>query len=150
MGSSFPIPRSRSTRTCSGSPGASRRRRSASSPRTWINGASSARFSGAPMPLRIAIVSEAYHPAVGGVTEHVDATALALRARGHEVTVVTSRHPAAAPPGDGAGSEGSDGGREGVGVLRIGRNVVFPYNGAENNMTVGFGLRRKLETILCE
>ena len=43
------------------------------------------------MPLRIALVTQAYHPAVGGVTEHVDATARQLRLRGHFVTVVTSR-----------------------------------------------------------
>lgn len=102
------------------------------------------------MPLRIAIVSEAYHPAVGGVTEHVDATALALRERGHEVTVVTSRFPAGEPHGGGSGQEERAGRRDGVAVVRLGRNVVFPYNGAENNMTVGFGLRRKLGTVLSE
>jgi len=86
------------------------------------------------MPLRIAIVSQAYHPAVGGVTEHVDATVRVLRARGHEVTVVTSRFGRS--------------GRDEPGVLRIGRNVVIPYNGAENNMTVGMGLPRRLAGIL--
>ncbi len=86
------------------------------------------------MPLRIAVVSQAYHPAVGGVTEHVDATVRVLRARGHEVTVVTSRFPG--------------GGRDEPGVIRIGRNVVIPYNGAENNMTVGMGLPRRLAGIL--
>ena len=30
------------------------------------------------MPLRIGVVSQAYHPAVGGVTEHVDATVRVL------------------------------------------------------------------------
>jgi len=85
------------------------------------------------MPLRIAVVSQAYHPAVGGVTEHVDATVRVLRARGHEVTVVTSRFPRCGP--------------DQPGVLRIGRNVVIPYNGAENNMTVGMGLPRRLAGI---
>lgn len=86
------------------------------------------------MPLRIAVVSQAYHPAVGGVTEHVDATVRVLRDRGHEVTVITSRF--------------ARGEREEPGVLRIGRNVVIPYNGAENNMTVGMGLPRRLAGIL--
>jgi phosphatidylinositol alpha-mannosyltransferase len=86
------------------------------------------------MPLRIAVVSQAYHPAVGGVTEHVDATVRVLRDRGHEVTIVTSRF---------AGN-----GRDEPGVLRIGRNVIIPYNGAENNMTVGMGLPRRLAGIL--
>src|SRR2546422_1976444 len=86
------------------------------------------------MPLRIGVVSQAYHPAVGGVTEHVDATVRVLRGRGHEVTVVTSRFAGEPPPE--------------TGVLRIGRNVVIPYNGAENNMTVGFDLPRQLAGIL--
>jgi phosphatidyl-myo-inositol alpha-mannosyltransferase len=43
------------------------------------------------MPLRIAIVSEYYYPLLGGITENVHHTALALEARGNDVTVVTSR-----------------------------------------------------------
>ncbi len=86
------------------------------------------------MPLRIGIVTQAYHPAVGGVTEHVDATARVLRSRGHEVTVVTSRFRGTGP--------------EEPGVVRLGRNVVLPYNGAENNMTVGLCLPRQVSEIL--
>ncbi len=90
------------------------------------------------MPLKIGILSQAYHPAVGGVTEHVDATAHALCARGHEVAVITAHF-----------SEGESGGfeRNGYPVHRIGRNFAVPYNGAENNLTIGFGLRGKLEEI---
>jgi len=88
------------------------------------------------MPLRVAIVTQAYHPAVGGVTEHVDATALALRDRGHHVVVVTSRF--------GRGEIQSEH------VRRIGRNVVIPYNGAENNVTIGFGLDRRLRALFQE
>lgn len=82
------------------------------------------------MPLRIGVVTQAYRPAVGGVTEHVDATARILRERGHDVTVITSRFAR-----DGAPEPG---------VVRIGRNLVVPYNGAENNVTLGFGLSRRL------
>ena len=82
------------------------------------------------MPLRIAIVTQAYHPAVGGVTEHVDATARSLRRRGHEVVVVTSRFSTNAH----ADPE----------VVRIGRNLSVPYNGAENNITVGLSLTSHL------
>ena len=82
------------------------------------------------MPLRIAIVSQAYHPAVGGVTEHVDATSRLLRERGHDVTIVTARFR-------GARSDEP-------GVVRLGRNLVIPYNGAENNITIGRGLERAL------
>ncbi|MBI4365010.1 MAG: glycosyltransferase family 4 protein, partial [Candidatus Latescibacteria bacterium] len=102
----------------------------------------------------------AYHPALGGVTEHVDATALALRDRGHEVTVITSRFarigsargaPAGlryAPEAD--GDEAARGGPGAVEVVRIGRNVVVPFNGAESNVSVGFGLKRKLAAVLSE
>jgi phosphatidylinositol alpha-mannosyltransferase len=86
------------------------------------------------MPLKIGIVSQAYHPAVGGVTEHVDATAHALRARGHEVAVITARFSGNGHPHDSR-------------VLRIGWNVSVPYNGAENNVTLGFGLRGELMEI---
>jgi len=91
------------------------------------------------MPLRIGILSQAYHPAVGGVTEHVDQSAHALRARGHEVAVITAHY-----------SERAHGPSHpnGYPVHRVGHNLSVPYNGAENNMTVGFGLRGKLEALL--
>lgn len=86
------------------------------------------------MPLRIAIVTQAYHPAVGGVTEHVDACARVLRERGHHVTVVTARFG-----GEAAGE---------TDVVRIGRNIVIPYNGAEANVTIGRALGRDLRRVL--
>ena len=91
------------------------------------------------MPLKIGILSQAYHPAVGGVTEHVDQSAHALVARGHQVSVITARF-----------SERAYGPSlpNGYPVFRIGRNLAVPYNGAENNLTVGLGLQRKLEALL--
>lgn len=86
------------------------------------------------MPLRIAVVSQAYHPAIGGVTEHVDATSRLLRERGHHVSIITARFRGA------CGDE--------PGVVRLGRNVVIPYNGAENNITIGRGLQRSLRETL--
>lgn len=86
------------------------------------------------MPLRIAVVSQAYHPAIGGVTEHVDATARILRERGHHVSILTARF---------RGARGDE-----PGVVRIGRNLVIPYNGAENNITIGRGLGRSLREAL--
>ena len=41
--------------------------------------------------MRIGIVSQAYYPRYGGVTEHVHHTAVELRRRGHQVCVITSR-----------------------------------------------------------
>jgi phosphatidylinositol alpha-mannosyltransferase len=91
------------------------------------------------MSLKIGILSQAYHPAVGGVTEHVDQSAHALRARGHDVSVITSHFSekayGPAPP-------------SAYPVFRLGPNLSVPYNGAENNLTVGFGLRGKLEALL--
>jgi phosphatidyl-myo-inositol alpha-mannosyltransferase len=85
------------------------------------------------MPRRIGIVTQAYHPTVGGVTEHVDATARVLRSRGHHVTVVTSgpRTQLHEP-----------------GVIRVGRNLRLRYNGAENHMTVGLRLTEEVASAL--
>lgn len=86
------------------------------------------------MRLRVAIVSQAYHPAVGGVTEHVAGTARALSARGHQVTIVTSDF----------GADGCKDRRDGAAIVRLGRNFVIPFNGAENNITLGWDLGRRL------
>jgi len=90
------------------------------------------------MSRSIAIVTQAYHPSVGGVTEHVAGTARALRARGNRVTIITS-----GPSGNGAHPGDAD-----AHVVRLGRNVVLPFNGAENNFTVGWGLRGKLAALI--
>src|SRR4029077_7061751 len=42
--------------------------------------------------MRIAIVTDFYYPALGGISEHVDGQARALTAMGHEVTVITGNH----------------------------------------------------------
>ena len=39
--------------------------------------------------MRIGIVTQSYHPVLGGVTEHVQGLAVSLLRRGHEVTVIT-------------------------------------------------------------
>lgn len=83
-----------------------------------------------PRRLRIGIVTQAYHPTVGGVTQHVDGIAAALRALGHRITVITSRHP---------GTNGAE-----PGVFRLGRNFTFLYNGAANNIALGLGLEGAL------
>jgi phosphatidyl-myo-inositol alpha-mannosyltransferase len=88
------------------------------------------------MRLRIGIVSQAYLPTLGGVTEHVDATAKGLRRRGHDVTVVTSGIPGRP--------------RFEPGTVRVGHNIVLPYNGAQNDMTVGFDLPERLGALFEE
>jgi phosphatidylinositol alpha-mannosyltransferase len=81
--------------------------------------------------MKIAMVTQSYYPRVGGVTEHVHYLSGALRGLGHEVTIVTS----------GPGPEDE---RD---VIRVGRNAVFPINGALVNVTLGLGLGRRLRDI---
>src|SRR3954447_8504219 len=53
--------------------------------------------------MRIAIVTDYYYPALGGISEHVDGQARALTDLGHDVTVVTgepTRPPAVRDGGD--------------------------------------------------
>jgi phosphatidylinositol alpha-mannosyltransferase len=67
--------------------------------------------------VRIGIVSQSYYPRYGGVTEHVHHTAVELRRRGHQVTIITSRFRRGEAPSD-------------CEVERIGYNLLIPFNGA--------------------
>jgi phosphatidylinositol alpha-mannosyltransferase len=84
--------------------------------------------------MNIVIVSQSYYPRPGGVTEHVHHTALELRRRGHDVTIVTANF------GNGTDPDPN--------VIHLGRNVLVPINGAWVNMTVGPSLSRRLRHIL--
>jgi phosphatidylinositol alpha-mannosyltransferase len=86
--------------------------------------------------VRIGIVSQSYYPRYGGVTEHVHHTAVELRRRGHEVTVVTSRF-----------RENPEREHE-LGVERVGYNVLVPFNRAFVDLTLGFHLKRDLQRVL--
>lgn len=80
--------------------------------------------------MKIGIVTQSYYPRFGGVTEHVHYTALELRRRGHDVTIITGRY--------------RDRREIDKGVERIGRNVLIPFNGAFVDFTVGLSLGRQL------
>ncbi len=82
--------------------------------------------------MRIGIVTHAYYPHYGGVTENVAATRRALARLGHRVTVITA--------GAGAGE------RE-PGVIRIGGQILVPWNGATVNLTHGVALADRLAEI---
>jgi phosphatidyl-myo-inositol alpha-mannosyltransferase len=82
--------------------------------------------------VRIGIVSQSYYPRYGGVTEHVHALAAELRKRGHEVTIITSFF-----------RRGEKGFTDGV--LRIGWNILVPFNRAFVDFAIGFSLKRKLK-----
>ena len=88
--------------------------------------------------MRIGIVSQSYYPRYGGVTEHVHNTAIELRRRGHQVTIITGRfrdHRETEPA---------------IGVERMGTNVLVPFNQAFVDLTIGFGLRRRMRRCLRE
>lgn len=81
--------------------------------------------------MRIGIVSQSYYPRYGGVTEHVHALANELRRRGHEVTIITSFF-----------RRGEKGFTDGV--LRIGWNILVPFNRAFVDFAIGLSLKRRL------
>jgi phosphatidylinositol alpha-mannosyltransferase len=83
--------------------------------------------------VKIGIVTQSYYPRPGGVTEVAHFSAKELRRLGHDVTIITTRY------------DGSE--RDEPGVVRIGRNVLVPVNGAWVNMTVGARLRGELRRI---
>lgn len=84
--------------------------------------------------MKIGIVSQSYYPRYGGVTEHVHHTALELRKRGHEVTIITSRFR--------SGESNTVAGLE-----RVGTNLMIPYNRAFVDFTVGMNLRAELKAV---
>ena len=85
--------------------------------------------------MRIGIVTQSYYPRYGGVTENAHNTAVELRRRGHEVTIITSRF-----------RENPEREHE-LGVERVGVNMLIPYNGAFIDLTVGFHLKRDLKRL---
>jgi phosphatidylinositol alpha-mannosyltransferase len=85
--------------------------------------------------VKIGIVSQSYYPRYGGVTEHVHHTAIELRRRGHQVTIITSHFRRGEAPSDPE-------------VERIGYNLLIPFNGAFVDLAVGVRLRSQLRGLL--
>jgi phosphatidylinositol alpha-mannosyltransferase len=85
--------------------------------------------------VKIGIVSQSYYPRYGGVTEHVHNTAIELRRRGHQVTIITSHFRRGEAPSDPE-------------VERIGYNLLIPFNGAFVDLAVGIRLRSQLRRLL--
>ncbi|MFH1367259.1 MAG: glycosyltransferase [Patescibacteria group bacterium] len=84
--------------------------------------------------MKIGIVTQSYYPIKGGVAEHVHALSGQLEKFGHKVTIITTNFT------------GLDD-NYGRNVYRIGRDLTIPINGAFNNVTVGFSLKRQLKEI---
>jgi phosphatidylinositol alpha-mannosyltransferase len=84
--------------------------------------------------VKIGIVSQSYYPRYGGVTEHVHHTALELRRRGHDVTIITSHFRR----GETTSASG---------IERVGYNILIPFNRAFVDITVGLTLRQELRRV---
>jgi phosphatidylinositol alpha-mannosyltransferase len=85
--------------------------------------------------VKIGIVTQSYYPRYGGVTEHVHHSALELRERGHDVTIVTSRFR----QGEAENAPG---------VVRIGYNIMIPFNGAFVDLAIGMRLKAQLRSLM--
>lgn len=84
--------------------------------------------------MRVALVTEFYHPHLGGVTEHVHNLALQFRAAGHDAIVLTANMRGQGP--------------DAPFVRRVGRSVVIYANGAFARVTAGWRLREQIESTL--
>lgn len=83
--------------------------------------------------MKIALVSQAYYPVIGGVTEHVWHLGTELKQRGHDITVIT-----------GGGLVSDD---RGLRVIRIGKQVPVVLNGAHVHVTIGFHMEQQFRAI---
>lgn len=95
--------------------------------------------------MKIAIVSQAYYPRFGGVSEHVGHCAAALARRGHDVTVVTGRplHVGHSP----AHADPSLPGLDRVRVVRLGTGLLVPFQGAFVDLVVSASLSAELDEL---
>lgn len=83
--------------------------------------------------MKIGLVTQAYYPVLGGVTEHVWHLGQELQRRGHEVTVIT-----------GSAKQADD---RGLRVLRHGFQIPLLTNGANVSITIGWKFGRLLQRI---
>jgi phosphatidylinositol alpha-mannosyltransferase len=84
-------------------------------------------------PLRIGIVTEYFHPHIGGICEHVHHFALEARRRGHVVDIITGGMPERPPTPH---------------VIEIGVSGTVPANGSLCRTTLGRGLRPRVRDVL--
>lgn len=96
--------------------------------------------------MHIGLVSQAYYPVLGGVTEHVWHLGKELERRGHRVTVITGGVPHRLV------SVGTDQQHidRGLRVLRHGVQIPMMTNGANMYVTWGWKLGRTLQKIEAE
>ncbi len=95
--------------------------------------------------MRIGLVTQAYYPVLGGVTEHVWHLGTELQRRGHDVTVITGGVPhRLLQPGAATDHD------RGLRVRRHGFQIPLMSNGANVYITVGWKLGRMLQRIEAE
>lgn len=92
--------------------------------------------------MRIGLVTQAYYPVLGGVTEHVWHLGTELQRRGHEVTIITGGVPHRLLQ-----SGVSTDHQRGLRVLRHGIQIPLMSNGANIYMTLGWKLGRLLQRL---
>jgi phosphatidylinositol alpha-mannosyltransferase len=87
-------------------------------------------------PLRVCLVSAAYHPYPSGVSEHVRHLALGLHRLGQDVAVLTTHFP------------GDEHNPDPFPVTRFGRAVLVPMNGSYATVPVGLRLGAQVRRYL--
>lgn len=96
--------------------------------------------------MRIGIVTQAYYPVLGGVTEHVWHLGQELQRRGHDVAVITGGVPHRLISGRVVMPEVD----RGLRVLRHGIQIPLTINGANMHVTWGWKLGRLLQRLELE
>jgi len=84
--------------------------------------------------MKIGLVTPYAYPAPGGVNDHVGSLYRVLRARGHDVRIITSSH------GIQRASEGD--------IIRIGKGFSVPFNGSMGTVTLSPTYLRQMRTML--
>ncbi len=88
--------------------------------------------------MKIGLVTPYFYPLLGGVQEHVANLYLNLRARGHEVKIITSSFLTRDTPVE---FDETD-------VIRIGLSVPYPINGSIGWCTLPWRLKAKVREVL--
>jgi phosphatidylinositol alpha-mannosyltransferase len=84
--------------------------------------------------MKIGLVTPYIYPLPGGVNDHVGQLYRKLRARGHDVRILSARH------GLQRASEGD--------VVRIGTGISVPANGSMGTLTIAFRWQRDIRAVL--
>jgi phosphatidyl-myo-inositol alpha-mannosyltransferase len=92
--------------------------------------------------MRLALVTQAYYPVLGGVTEHVWHLGQELQRRGHEVTIVTGAVKRLKIKGKNLPIDD-----RGLRTIRLGFQIPVMSNGASVAITVGWKLGRQLQRL---